>query len=77
MRILKDEIGLKFRKGEFEKVLKSGNYILFPWEKVEIISLDEKFKHVKSLELFMQNESFASEIEMETYYIFFYVNQII
>ncbi len=64
MRILKDEIGLKFRKGEFEKVLKSGNYILFPWEKVEIISLDEKFKHVKSLELFMQNESFASEIEI-------------
>jgi regulator of protease activity HflC (stomatin/prohibitin superfamily) len=64
MRILKDEIGLKFKKGEFEKVLKSGNYILFPWEKVEIVSLNEKFKHSKPLEFFIQNESFAAESEV-------------
>ncbi len=66
IRVAKDQRGLMYRKGDYEKLLSPGKHRFFPFQDIyiELYSLDEPFLPPKHLSLYLKDEKLNAELHV-------------
>jgi hypothetical protein len=64
MKIMKEQRGMLFKKGDFCKLLMPGDHVVFSWQKIELANIYEQFNTSKPIELMLENKELADQLEI-------------
>lgn len=62
VRINTYEVGLVFKNGAYQRMLRPGNYWLWPWEKLELYNTTHPFHPPCELNILLQDAALAEAL---------------